>query len=213
LNSWKTCVLTKQFWLDLFRLNGDPIDNTYAQLKESIHFSIKEGEGFYLSLTPDLSDISLLLVHPNYPNQIELAYLSEAYWHHVLFRWSELEKISDFLAKQSSDIPPAIPFLLLSLFTPVTIQDDVNNIQSKVREAFKSLHLLTEDEIEKVLPFYGVSKGIEWVFDPEYGWVVIGEQAYSFRVAGEKNFPFQIFNRILKDIMDCVSGAGSRAKK
>lgn len=55
-----------------------------------------------------------------------------------VFRWEELYLLSDLLTLQFPSCPGA-PFLLLSLFTPVTINDDRRLIRQKLKWALQSL--------------------------------------------------------------------------
>jgi hypothetical protein len=140
MDSWKTVVLKKDFWIDYFRLMGEEKKiKPYNGLRDPIIFPVFEDVGFILDLTQDLSDLSLSVYHPSFSGEKELAYLNEGDWHPVLFRWNEVEKIGDFFAKKYNDLPSSVPFLLLSVFAPVTKQDDMERVNDKVRSAWQSL--------------------------------------------------------------------------
>lgn len=200
--------LRKEFWTDYFWLTDPWGERVYPELREPIRLPFTEKSGFQLELDEDcLFDyISLCLYHPEWKEPIEIGFDDQAHCHPYVFRWEELKRISHFLATHFPHCPE-VPFLLLYRFAVITKEEDQDKAQKEVEAAWRSLGLFSDQEIEPFLEWAkdrwkAQQEDVFWVQHPEYGWVLDGAEfgVYSFRIAENKEFPFEVFNQLIQNL-------------
>lgn len=193
---------TKNFWTDYIFLT-----NHYYEVNYSFQIYLPVTEKYSLIVDIQLEERILWLFDQE--NKIELGYIDPDDQYFCVFRREELETVSQAIGKHFSE-NPNIPFLLLDLFTPTTSEDNFQIVRGKVAAAWRSLHIFTEEEIEKLLAKYyerrwAVEKGWSWGYTTALGWVFKDQNNdCSLRVSQNplcgKQFPFQEFKNMIQDL-------------
>lgn len=139
----------------------------------------------------------------------EIAWDDEAHWHPDVLRWEELELICRYIALLDERFPhPGIPLLLLHRFAPITNADDASRIQSLVRDAWRRLNVVSEEQVASFLPTtHLLGTSVEWREDATAGWhlrVNDDEQfkvgLYTLRRLDNPEFPFAVMQRAIEII-------------
>lgn len=154
--------------------------------------ALPEDYSLILTLEEDLGFISLEFFHPSFPKPIDIGW-NDRYTMWYIFRWEELDLISTYVASQFPKYPAA-PFLLLSLFTPVTTDDDRFWIRNKFTESLQSLGISSEDFLQEIIP--RPSRRDQWVKNAEVGWV-IDRSFRTYSTIENYPFPFEHFQKML----------------
>ncbi len=200
--NWTSAVYTKDFWTDYIFLTNHYYEVNYSF---QIHLPVTEKYSLMVDIQSEARTIWLF----DQENKIELGYIDTDDQYFCVFRRKELEIVSQAIGKHFSE-NPNIPFLLLDLFTPTTSEDDFHITRSKVASAWRSLHIFTEEEIEKLLAKYYekrwvVEKNWSWEHITTLGWVFKDQyNDCSLRVSQNppygKQFPFHEFKNMIQDL-------------
>lgn len=203
----------KSFWTDYFWITepykGDyswlskPYieDRTYPELNENkIRFRVSESFQLGFDLDEDIGYSSLVLYHHTIPEGVELGWMDGHCFHPFVFRWSEIEKLGQLLASQVPQYPSA-PFLLLSLFSIITIEEDITRVRNQLDSAWRSLDLFTDSELDVIIDKHCYSfDDKKWRYDEGFGWYLEGEDAYTLRHPKVKDFPVDLFREFLRQL-------------
>lgn len=189
----------KQFWRDYFFVSEDQFEKyKYPTLgyDNSIQFPISENMSLTLTIGQDVLD-KYLKIHCSSESDEKLLGFCDGHGNQpFVFRWEELYLLSDLLTLQFPSCPGA-PFLLLSLFTPVTINDDRRLIRQKLKWALQSLGIYSESFLQEIVP--RPVRGVTWVHDPDYGWILESARM-GYRRFGHSEFPFHLFNDLFSQV-------------
>jgi hypothetical protein len=211
-DTWKMALKKRSFWTDYFWITepykGDyswlsspyKAGRTYPELANEIRFTISKSFQLGFDLDEKLSYSSLMLYHDTVPNGIELGWMDGHCFHPYVFRWSEIEKLGQLLSPQVPECPSA-PFLLLTLFSIITMDEEVETVQKQLESAWRSLNLFSDQELEVIIatcchPFDDKS----WEYDEDYGWYLEGDDAYSLRHPNVQKIPVELFQEFLQQI-------------
>ncbi|NEO84780.1 MAG: hypothetical protein F6J87_11080 [Spirulina sp. SIO3F2] len=149
----------------------------------------------------------------------EIAWDDQAHWHPHVLRWDELDVICRCIALLDSGLPhPGIPLLLLCRFAPITDSEDSEYSLSLLRQAWNSLNLFTDSEIEAFIERVDRrGQGFEWKLEPTFGWILdqdydldkdlmLGKaMLYTLRHPENSEFPFLEFQRMIEEAKLIVS--------
>ncbi|MBP1989344.1 hypothetical protein [Paenibacillus eucommiae] len=182
----------KSFWSDYLWLTE--VERTYPELENyMVIMPVHDQMIFKLELDEDFSLLSLLLATKADDEGLEIAWDDQAHPHPYVFRFEELERISDAIGRHPDYRGPvALPFLLLFRFTAV-LPEEWDRFAQVVKESFQSLYIFNEEELAELLAHIVRIKGLEfqWIQE-EQGWVLVGEDAYSSRNRHNHEFPFAL---------------------
>ncbi|GAA5345097.1 hypothetical protein [Planifilum fimeticola] len=196
----ETLFMRKEFWTDYYFLTHQ--SGIYPELVDPIPLPITGNMGLMLAIGDDITESTLYLYHPSCPEPVQLGWDDEAQWFSHVFRWDELERISGFLVSQYPELP-AVPFLLLYRFAPITRENDPEAIQERVKAAWSSLGLFTESEVINLVKHTCHYKdNLYWKYDQEKGWYCHGDEddLYSLRILENGAFPFFQLRELLDSI-------------
>ncbi|MBA4492745.1 hypothetical protein ACFO25_09380 [Paenactinomyces guangxiensis] len=204
---WSTLFKQRRFWKEYIFLGLDeemyPSDDMiYPELVDPIRFNITDDSGFMVWIGDRITDSTLCLSHPSLSKPFELGWDDGAMWHPHVLRWEELDKICLYLTIQYPD-HFVVPFLLMHRFAPVTRQDDEKEIARKVKAAWRSLGLFTEEEIEQFDAMVHFKPHFEWSYESDQGWYHACESPsdiYSMRHICNDRFPFKALDEVLQAI-------------
>ncbi len=204
----------RRFWTDFF-WQTEP-DGGYPQLAgRTIRFTLAGGYKLSLSLDEGLHYFSLGFTAPR-QETVEIAWDDQAHWHPHVLRWQELELICRAIALQDSRLAhPGLVLLLLHRFAPICVGDDLDVIVPMLETAWRQLDLFSDSEIARWIERADArDAGFAWRYHEEVGgWCIEqdGERAarglYTLRDAGNKEFPFAQWARMIAAAEDFVAQA------
>lgn len=186
-------------WKHEFMLDDEPFIYEY---ENPIRFPITKHMGLLLEMGPYLPGTSLKVYDLSTPDGIEIGKFDDSHPHAVVLRFEEAAALGDFLAPQVPEYPEA-PYILLSNFMAITVDDDLERVHQKTKTAWQSLELFSGDFIQQEVidrMCYPI-KGIQFNHHPVYGWYCDGEASFlSLRTLDNKDFPFAKLQELLKKI-------------
>lgn len=210
---WSTIFKSPNFWakytfFEHYEVNS-PAKNLipnedwiYPELVDPIEFKITNDSGFMIWIDDTINSSSLNLTHPSLAEPFELGWDDLAQWYPHVLRWDELEKICLYLTIQyPNDF--VVPFLLMLRFAPVTKEDDEKAIACKVKAAWRSLGLFTEEEIEQFHAMVPFKPDFAWSYESHrkvYHACKAPNGFYSKRHICTDHFPFDALADILRTI-------------
>jgi hypothetical protein len=149
---WNTVFKDHRFWWEYVHFDAhglyDDDNSIYPELVDPIRFPITEDAGLMVWIGDDIDMSSLHLFHPSLANSFELGWDDLGRWHPHALKWEEFEKLYLFLTLRHPE-QFVVPFLLMLRFAVVTRLEDVKAIARKVKAAWRSLGLFSEEEIEQ----------------------------------------------------------------
>jgi hypothetical protein len=204
LDPWKYIFTRKIFWKDYFWMT-ESFERVYPPLISPLTLPITDDVGFILRINHQMLIVELEIYHPSLPEPQEIAWDDQAYWHPFVLRWGELKNLCRFLSQKHS-YPYSLLFLLLFRFAAITEEEDEKEIKQEIQTAFRSLDLFTESEISLFWTDTRISSDLEmrdlryWERHPQFGWELLGEDAYSLRRHRNPKFPYQVLNELLSKV-------------
>ena len=214
----------REFWNDYFWQNDAGLVGDYQDLvnhKEPLsteqaaqlrRYNVNRSEWDYcrldlplgeyvlrLQFDPQISAVNLLLCDRS-GKWIELGWDDQAHWHPHVLRCDELEVICRCIARQDSNLlHPGIPLLLLCRFTPITDSEDSERALSVLREAWHSIGLFDDAQINRFLVMVDYrGTGVEWRFEDNQRWMLYLDRnlhpkvgLYTLRCPENPDFPFE----------------------
>lgn len=174
----------------------------FPELKNNpICFEITKDIGLILRLGKLLPLANLRVYDPSSPEGKEIGHYDDGHPFNFVFRWEEFIKLSRILADQVPECPAA-PFILLSIFSPPTKQDNWEEVKKEVSYQWKSLDLFPEEFIdEEIVELYRpFDDTYRFIFDPDFGWYCKGEYVHTLRHPENPSFPKELFNELIKRI-------------
>ncbi len=210
---WKRVVCCREFWSHYYELHGPhwPVRPHVLQTIEAVEELLKgrevqiplpEGYALAIDFGEDDTVHRLQLLRGR---RRQLLGWQSAHFYPDVFRWTEFERIVE-AARQVPEppLPRWAVFLLLYTYVGLTAADDLPAVARAVRGEFASTGLFNAREVRQFRQFAaptaatGRMEEMEWVRDPERGWVVEG--GYSLRAAeGDYKFDFAPFRRFIRD--------------
>ena len=144
------------------------------------------------------------MTHSALPSPIELGWDDQAHWQPNALRWDELEAICKCLATRDAGLRhPGWPLLLLCRFAPITANNDRARARELVAQALGGTRPCPPEAIQMIVDFVDrTSDDIAWQMGADGHWVCEGEAAYSLRISGNSQFPFEL----LEDLVECARG-------
>lgn len=128
-----------------------------------------------------------------------LGWNDSAHWTPHALRWDETRAICQALSRLGAEYQhPGIPLLLLTLFTPVTDEDDYGAILNEASEALSVTSLFTDRQIDRLAPrmLREFDEGARWK-RTTLGYVLVGDApVHSLRREGGE-FPFDDLQAML----------------
>ncbi len=211
-DTWKTALKKRSFWTDYFWITEPSKvdyswlsipyqdDRTYPELEHEIRFKASESFQLGFEVDPYFWYCSLKLYHDTVPEGVELGWMDGYCPHPHVLRWSEIEKLGKLLSPQVPECPSA-PFLLLSLFTLITTDEELEKAQKQSESAWRSLNLFSDQELKVILETccHRVQDQ-QWKYDQDFGWYLEGEDALTLRHPDLKEFPAELFQEFLHQI-------------
>ncbi|WP_340024642.1 hypothetical protein MHI24_05885 [Paenibacillus sp. FSL K6-1096] len=199
-----TLAHDKTFWARYdWRLQDD---FAYPELEEEpISLPVTDEVSLVLETGDDFSYISLLL-EDGEGELTEIAWDDEAHFHPFVLRLDEWQRLSQQTAARTG-VPEWIPALLLQRFVGYDSPAELEAIVRQGMEMRQLSGLYSADELAAwpahpllAEPYLWDRLDRHWREQPPYGWVCEGEDAYSLRSAGNPDFPFGAWNRILGNL-------------
>jgi hypothetical protein len=176
------------------------------------------GYGLGLDFPSHFSDVDLSLLLPD-AQRSELAEDNLSHWHPHVLRWEELDLICKCAAIQDATLPhPGLPLLLLYRFAPITECDNVDRIFPLLRDAWRSLRLFDEEQINKFVQRVDKrGSKFEWRFEDSLGWALHQDTRpegkatlYTFRsrprASASASFPFAEYGRMVEEAQAMCAG-------
>ena len=195
---WPPDFREPAFWrdyCDVRRLRG-----SYPALANlRLELCVTAQHALTLTLDSALHDVDLGLLVRGQKQPHQLAWWDSGTWHPDLFRWPELLAICGALSSRSAHYAhPGIPVLLLFRFAPVTDGDDVSAIRGILEQAFETLELFDEGEIERMIDrcVRERDEDVVWVGSPGT-YNLVGEGVHSLRNGCDPEFPATEFAAML----------------
>lgn len=177
-----TTFQQRAFWHEYVKLNNAEVPSdecqTYPELVEPICFEIGHGIELLIETGDTILQTELYLKHPSLPSKYELGWDDLGHWHPHVLRWEELEKIVYFLTMKHPD-HFVVPFLLLLPFTPITQADHEQAIARKIKAAWRSLQLFTENEIETFDRQILYMPEFKWSYSSDYDVYYVGDDGWD----------------------------------
>lgn len=204
---WNTFFKQRSFWREYIFFKPDEKIHPsqyiiYPELVDPIEFKITDDSAFMVCIGERIVDSTLYLSHPSLLAPFELGWNDFIQCHPHALRWEELEKICLYLTIHHSD-QFVVPFLLMHRFALVTKQDDEKAIARKVKAAWRSLGLFTEEEMEQFEVMLHFKPHFAWSYEPNQGWYHACESPddiYSKRHVCTDRFPFKELDEVLQAI-------------
>ena len=194
----------KKFWARYeWRLQDD---FAYSELEEEpIRLPVTDEADLVLDTGEDFAYISLMFDAGD-EEMIEIAWDDEAHFHPFVLRMEEWQGLSRQIASRAG-VPEWIPALLLQRFVGYDSPAELEAILRRGMELRRLSGLYTADELAAwpehpllAQPSLWDKLDRRWREQPPYGWVFEGEDAYSLRIAGNPDFPFDAWNRMLASL-------------
>ena len=190
------------FWKDYFWLTDE--EPCWKELAEPLRLTLSGGYTLELDTDTDLSYISLGLAKDG-AEALELGWDDEAHWNPLVFRFEEFDAVVKTASKRNNiDIHWII--MLLGRFLAVDHNDNAEHITAYFLEAWKraALHGV-KDLSREIRLFTTIKPPAGWVKDGKKGWI-INDPAdeglyYSLRNADGGEFPFELYNSMLKALL------------
>jgi len=205
----KKLANSKKFWARYeWRLRDE---FAYATLEDHpIKMKITEEASLLIDTGDDFSYLSLLFEEKG-EELLEIAWDDEAYCHPFVLRMEEWELLSQHIAAQHH-IELWIPALLLQRFVGYSSRSELEAIIKLGMEMrqLSGLYEVTELEYWPTHPMLEAetlwdSIDRNWRKQAPYGWIFEGQDAYSLRNAGNPDFPFVIWNRMIAALQTGMS--------
>jgi hypothetical protein len=203
---WNTVFKDHRFWWEYVHFDAhglyDDDNSIYPELVDPIRFPITEDAGLMVWIGDYIDMSSLHLFHPSLANSFELGWDDLGRWHPHALKWEEFEKLYLFLTLRHPE-QFVVPFLLMLRFAVVTRLEDVKAIARKVKVAWRSLGLFSEEEIEQFDRMVWFKPHFEWTQDPVHGWYHAcdsPDDVYSMRHVCSGEFPFQALAEVMQAI-------------
>ncbi|GBF73836.1 hypothetical protein PA598K_02159 [Paenibacillus sp. 598K] len=194
----------KKFWARYeWRLQDD---FAYQELEEEpIRLPVTDEVDLVLDTGEDFSYISLMIDDGD-EEMIEIAWDDEAHFHPFVLRMEEWQRLSRQISSRAG-VPEWIPALLLQRFVGYDSPGELEAILRQGMELRRLSGLYTADELAAwpehpflAQPSLWDKLDRRWREQPPYGWVFEGEDAYSLRIAGNPDFPFDAWNQMLASL-------------
>lgn len=187
----------KDFWKVYFVLEEDRrifFDCQNGANYHTIFLRLPEDYSLILHLDEELGIIWLEFVHSSFSKPVQIG-IYDGFCMTGVFRWEELDLISSYVASQFPKYPAA-PFLLLSLFTPITPDDDRYWIRKKFTESLQALGIYSEDFLQQIIP--KPRREGRWVKNERTGWVLNNSLRTPNSIIENAPSPFEHFQKMLE---------------
>jgi hypothetical protein len=208
----------KSFWTNYLSVD-DQRDATFGPYLIQLRVSGRCGlilEG--LILKNEGSNDDLLLSHAQLPKPVKIGFCESSHPYPYVFRWEELETLCKGIARISGKSDSALALLLLS---PFCWPDPEQRPQAltALHQALHSFGFLNHEECERLImehfqkvvfadePIPSIKFKVDrrWREDPLRGWVMEGKHAYSWRSVNHQEFPFALFDELVRDARTALS--------
>jgi hypothetical protein len=179
------------FWEEYFI--WDARDEYPREVRATCRFPAGRDYALILDARVDLPLYDLSLEHPG-SERTHIAEDNDAHPIPDVLRWEELELVSRCAALVDPSLPhPGIPLLLLCRFAPICVGDDVDMIVSLLDAAWQAVPAVDPKDVTRYIERLDErGSGLEWR-ETDRGWALqmSDDQPYSFRVEGNRVFPFE----------------------
>lgn len=137
--------------------------------------------------------------------EIEIAWDDEAHFHPYVLRVDEWQAIAAHTARMhKTDM--WIPGLLLRRFVGVDSAEALAAVTALELDMRRDSELYTAEELEAWPipepyrdPAFWDTCGRKWMRRDPWGWIFVGEDAYSLRRPENPDFPFEAWNRMIRE--------------
>jgi len=221
-------VLEEELAAQLDRLRSDyvvrdeKITYDYAGEQRTAEYRVVEfpfacGERFTLVVEyqPDVSgcDKNLFLVDVRSGKKHQMGWWDLARWHPYCLRPDELDDLLEFWRRWDDRWETGeLPLLLLCQFVGLADSKDLQALQTKADDAYRTLGLPAPGPGQLSVRLH-VPENYRWETDDELGWVFTSDEycCYSLRNrphadSDEGRFPFALFREMMADVREHLRG-------
>ncbi len=193
-------MLRREFWVDYLFPSGAE----WPAFGRRCHVAAPVGGGYEIvvELTSILDQTDLYLRRPGRRKLSWLGRNDLAYWPRDVLRWDETLLICEAASRLDAEFATSdVLLVLLYPFTPLTDDDDRQQVYARMRKAFKSLGVLSARLVDRcVRECLSDATGSVWWRHARHGWVL--KQGDSMRYDGPRrpgrDFPFKYFAELIE---------------
>lgn len=195
-------LLTEQESTELQKYGVDRDNWQYCRLT----YPVGDEYSLILQFDPCIDEVDLTLCKRDSSCK-RIAWDDQAHPYPEALRWEELDLICKCVALCDPSLPhPGLPLLLLCRFAPITDSDQADSTLPLLWEAWHSLNLFSDQEIEKFISLVDRrGHGFEWKRDNQHGWIMHQESRhqnqgplYTLRFSESLEFPFTEFEGMME---------------
>jgi hypothetical protein len=208
-------VRVKRFWTDFlwmtdaaFPEEGEEDERDYPAFG-TCHLVFPAGPHAVTLTFDDMHcSFSLGLLPAGEKEPVQIGWDDQTHWHPHVLRWDELDLLCRCAALTDPSLAhPGPPLLLLHRFAPICVGDDVDMIHPLLESAWRSLGLLSDAELSKLIE--GADRrpaGFTWRRHDQRGWSLHQSEEdelasecglYTLRNGENEEFPFAAWNELI----------------